>query len=236
MSALALGTLMPEFTLEEPLTGRKFSSKDLAPRSPAVIAFISNHCPSSLAWEERLLQLGRQYHGQAGMVLISADDPERSPECTPEAIATRAREHDYPVPYLFDADQSVALAFDAERTPDVFVFSEDRLVYHGTVDDNEDEPDEVKSAYLQDALAALLAGRPIAIAETPLVGCGIRWTPGGVGSIRYTSKLLASGNWSPEDLASRMGYDDYAYFARRFEEVTGRSPEQFQPAVGREEG
>jgi peroxiredoxin len=143
MSALTLGSQMPDFALDEPATGRTVASKVLPPQEPVVVVFTSNHCPHALAWEERILQLGRDYQGRVSMVMISANDPDQFPECSPDAIAERARERNYPMPYLFDADQDVALTYDAERTPDIFVFDADRrLVYHGTVDDNEEEPDQ----------------------------------------------------------------------------------------------
>jgi peroxiredoxin len=234
MSALALGSLMPDFALEEPATGRKVRSEDLRPHTPVVIAFVSNHCPHSLAWEERLLQVGRDFQARVSMLMISSNDPERSPVCAPEAIATRARERDYPIPYLFDTDQSVALAFDAERTPDVFVFDGvRRLSYHGTVDDNQDDPEQVKASYVRDALAALLDGTPVPIGETALKGCGLKWKPGSVGSIRYAGKLMAAqdSSWTDQDLASAFGYQDEAHFSNRFKELTGQTPKQFRETL-----
>jgi hypothetical protein len=54
--------------------------------------------------------------------------------------------------------------FDADR----------RLVYHGAVDDNRDET-TVTTHYLRDAIEAALAGETPSIADTPPVGCTVKW-------------------------------------------------------------
>ena len=57
----------------------------------------------------------------------------------------------------------------------MFVFDRDRrLVYHGAIDDNRDETG-VSQHYLRDALDAVLAGTDPAVAETPPVGCTVKW-------------------------------------------------------------
>ena len=79
--------------------------------------------------------------------------------------------------YLHDPEQSLARALGSERTPEAFVFDRDRrLVYHGAIDDNRDET-AVGRRYLGDALDAVLAGEPAPIAETPPVGCTVKWLP-----------------------------------------------------------
>lgn len=178
MPVLALGAPAADFALAEPATGRSVSLTDYAGRPALVVVFTCNHCPYAQAWEERLLGIGRDYAGRAGMVLINANDAERYPADSPAAMAQRARERDFSAPYLHDADQAVARAYGAERTPEVFLFDADRrLVYHGTIDDNYEDPDAVKVHYLRDALDAVLAGRPVPAAETKVSGCTIKWRP-----------------------------------------------------------
>lgn len=176
MSALTIGTTAAPFRLTAPATGDTVSLDDYAGLPAMVIVFTCNHCPYAQAWEERLNQIGHDYAGRAGMVLINANDSVKHPADSPEAMAARAREHNFSVPYLHDADQSVARAYGAARTPEVFAFDgERRLVYHGAPDDNYEEASAVTSAYLRDALDAVLAGRPVAIPETPARGCTIKW-------------------------------------------------------------
>ena len=50
-----------------------------------------------------------------------------------------------------------------------------KLAYHGTIDDNHKDPDQVGKRYLKDALDAVVAGKPPALAETKGIGCGIKF-------------------------------------------------------------
>jgi len=88
----------------------------------------------------------------------------------------RAREKKFTFPYLYDETQETAHAYGAERTPEVFVFDKkSTLRYHGTIDDNYDDPTAVKKRYLRDALDAVLAEKTISETETRPVGCTIKW-------------------------------------------------------------
>jgi len=88
----------------------------------------------------------------------------------------RAREKGFNFPYLYDETQEVARAYGAERTPEVFLFDAQAVLrYHGTVDDNYEEPTEVKRHHLRDALDAVLANRAPATPQTQPVGCTIKW-------------------------------------------------------------
>jgi len=70
----------------------------------------------------------------------------------------------------------VATAYGAERTPEVFVFDEKRtLRYHGRIDDNVYESNQVRQHYLRDALDAILQGRAVPTKDTEPVGCTIKW-------------------------------------------------------------
>ena len=70
----------------------------------------------------------------------------------------------------------MARAYGATRTPEVFVFDHGwHLRYHGAIDDNAHEPDQVQHRYLRDALEAMIAGRPVADPETRFLGCTIKF-------------------------------------------------------------
>jgi hypothetical protein len=49
------------------------------------------------------------------------------------------------------------------------------LRYHGTVDDNYDDPAAVRKHYFRDALEAVLEGRHPLTVETVPVGCTMKW-------------------------------------------------------------
>ena len=135
-----------------------------------------NHCPYVLAWEGRIDALQREYADRGvRIVAINSNDATAYPADSFEAMVEHARDADYSFDYLYDESQAIARALDAERTPEAYVFDADRkLVYHGAVDDNRDE-EGVTQHYLRDAIEAALAGETPPIADTPAVGCTVKW-------------------------------------------------------------
>jgi len=144
-----------------------------------VVVFTCNHCPYALAWHDRLLAVARDYSDQGvRMLFVNPNDAERYPRDAPEAMRERVeREGPWPAPYLHDATQEVARAYDARTTPDVFVVDADgRLRYRGAPDaDHGDE--SLDAAWLRGALDAVLNGSEPDPAETTPVGCSIKWKP-----------------------------------------------------------
>jgi hypothetical protein len=109
------------------------------------------------------------------VLTVNPNDAERYPADSYEAMRERVEREDWPMPYLHDADQSVARAFGAETTPDVFVVdTAGRLAYRGAPDADYGDPSQ-NAAWLRDALDALLAGRAPGRAQTEPKGCSIKW-------------------------------------------------------------
>ncbi len=150
----------------------QYSGKDAV-----AVVFSCNHCPYVLAWEDRMIAIQKEYAARGvQFILIGANNAETHPQDDLPHMKTHAAEKGFPFPYLRDESQEIARAYGAERTPEVFVFNKNRqLAYHGTIDDNYEQPDEVQATYLRDALDAVLAGTAPATAETQPVGCTIKW-------------------------------------------------------------
>jgi peroxiredoxin len=109
------------------------------------------------------------------LVAVSSNDADRYPADSFEEMRARAEREGFNFDYLYDEEQAVARALGAERTPEVFLFDRDRrLIYHGAIDDSRDDR-SVTRHYLRDALDALLAGDEPAVADTPAVGCTVKW-------------------------------------------------------------
>ncbi|WP_129672601.1 thioredoxin family protein [Candidatus Chloroploca sp. Khr17] len=176
MSRLPIGASAIPFELPG-IDGRHYSLETFADHQVLGLIFSCNHCPYVQAWEERMIQVQHEYaeHGVA-LVLINANDPQKYPVDSFEAMQQRAHMFKYPFPYLHDQPQTTARAYGAERTPEVFLFNQAReLVYHGAVDDHR-EPEHVQQHYLRNAIEAVLKHQPPPISETPAVGCTIKWS------------------------------------------------------------
>jgi peroxiredoxin len=170
---IAIGDRAPEFVLPD-TEGRTWSSPDDA--SATVVVFTCNHCPYALAWHGRIAQAARDYADRGvRFMAINSNDAERYPRDSYEAMQARVAAEDWPMPYLHDATQSVARAYGAKTTPDVFVLdSSHTLRYRGAPDSDYDDPGQ-RGAWLREALDAVLAGREPSRPESTPVGCSIKW-------------------------------------------------------------
>ena len=170
MTRLAPGDPAPSFTLPG-VDGRTHSLSDYDGQ-PVAVVFSCCHCPYVMAWEDRLNETARDYAGRAGLVAVNANDHLGD---SFDDMRKRAREKGFVFPFLRDEAQEVATAYRAARTPEVFVFDrEHRLLYHGAPDSNYTDPNRAEP-YLRRALDAALDGTRPAVAETPPVGCTIKW-------------------------------------------------------------
>jgi peroxiredoxin len=172
---MKLGSAAPAFDLPG-VDGASHSLDEYGEATLLVLVQSCNHCPYVQAWEERLMAVTRDYEPRGvRVVAINSNDAVNYPEDSFEEMRRRAQQRGFPFDYLHDEDQSVAHALDSTRTPEVFVFDGKRLLrYHGAIDDSHDDR-SVTTRYLQDALDALLDGRQPPVAETPPVGCSMKW-------------------------------------------------------------
>jgi peroxiredoxin len=173
--SLALAHQAPSFALPG-IDGREHTLESYSDADILVLIQSCNHCPYVLAWEDRMKAIQRDYADRGVQVVaVNSNDAARYPDDSFDEMVSHAAAGDFNFDYLHDADQSLASALGSERTPEVFVFDrERRLAYHGAIDDNRDDT-AVSSQYLRDALDAVLDGHDPAVAETPPVGCSVKW-------------------------------------------------------------
>ena len=176
---LPLGTVAPAFSLPD-TQGRTVSIDDLPASAPLLVMFICNHCPYVKLVRSELARLGKDYQDRIGIVAISSNDVTTHPQDSPERMKEEAAAAGYTFPYLYDADQSVARAYQAACTPDFFVFDAERkLVYRGQLDGSRPGNGQpVTGTDLRAALDAVLAGKPVSSHQHPSLGCNIKWKPG----------------------------------------------------------
>jgi thiol-disulfide isomerase/thioredoxin len=175
---LPLAHPLPSFTLRN-LDGVMVSSSGLPPR-PVLVLFLCAHCPFVKHIEAELSRIDRDYGERVTILAIASNSLITHPQDGAEQLAEQRRRCGWGFPYLLDPDQSVARAFRAACTPDLFLFdAERRLVYRGQLDASRPGNDlPLDGADLREALEALLAGRPPNTDQKPAIGCNIKWHPG----------------------------------------------------------
>ena len=177
---LALGSKVPAAVAQTKMKnvdGQMLSIAQVSGRAGTLVIFTCNHCPFAKAWEQRIVDLGNTYAGKGvGVILINANDPSTHAEDGFDEMRAHATTRGMKVPYVVDDTSGVARAFGASVTPEAFLFDKSgKLAYHGTIDDNRQDPDKVKSRYLKDALDAVVAGKTPPVPETKGLGCGIKF-------------------------------------------------------------
>lgn len=175
---MPLGTVAPDFSLPDTMSGLSLSFSDIQGKAATVVMFICNHCPYVKHINEELVCLGNHYLGKGvGFVAISANDAENYPEDAPEKMKATATELAYPFPYLYDESQDVAKAYDAACTPDFFVFDASAsCVYRGRLDaSTPGNSVPVTGEDLRAALNAVLKDEAVNDDQQPSVGCNIKW-------------------------------------------------------------
>ncbi|TWU07734.1 thioredoxin family protein [Stieleria varia] len=172
-STLDIGDAAPHWTDLPGVDGQSHSSSELEDAKATVVVFTCNSCPYAVDAEDRLIALTKKYSDQG--VAVVAINVNKVPEDSLDAMKEKAAEKKFPFQYLYDESQQIARDFGAIYTPCFFVIdSKHKVAYMGAMDDSPDGV-KVETTYLADALDAVLAGKPVRVAETAPVGCRVRY-------------------------------------------------------------
>lgn len=224
----SVGTKIEDFTLPD-FHGQEHSLSDLADAKAIVVAFVGNDCPLVRLYAPRLSALARKYESR-GVRFLAVNSNRHD---TVTEMADFARNYELPFPLLKDLRNEVADRFMAERTPEVFVLDEERVVrYRGRIDDQYAvglQREDLSNDYLVRALDQVLGDRPVRMASTEAVGCVIARAPKVEphGDVTYTNQIARimnkhcvechrEGELAPFALTS---YDDVAGWAETIREV-----------------
>ncbi len=144
---------------------------DLPNKKATVLVFTSIGCPLVERYMPALKRLDTEYRDrgvQFVAVNVGAGDSIR--EMAEQAIRFEAE-----FPFVKDFDAAAARSLGVTRTPEVVVLDEGRVVrYRGRIDDQYRLGGTQPAATrldLKDAIDAVLAGRDVAVPETPVDGC-----------------------------------------------------------------
>lgn len=200
---LSLGATAPDFSLPG-IDDKTYTLADFADSDILAIIFTCNHCPTAQAYEGRIKALVEKYQDQSvAFVAVSPNDPEavRLDELgytdlsdSFEEMKLRAHDHKFNFPYLYDgATQEMSRAYGPVTTPHVFLFDKERkLRFCGRIDDA-DNPTNVTTRDTENALDALMAGKPIPVEKTRTFGCSIKWAD------KRESAQEALAKWDQEE-------------------------------------
>ena len=200
---LAIGAPAPDFNLPG-VDGKTYSLASFKNAKVLVIVFTCNHCPTAQAYEQRIIQLAKDYKPKGvEVVAIMPNDP-KSVQLSElgytdmgdsfEEMKLRAVEKKFNFPYLYDGDKEIAAhAYGPVATPHVFIFDAERkLRYNGRVDDVEKPTKTPRSFDTRNAIDALLANKEVPVQTTKVFGCSVKW------SEKENLNLKAAEEWAKE--------------------------------------
>ncbi|MBF0237413.1 MAG: thioredoxin family protein [SAR324 cluster bacterium] len=175
---IPLGTTAVPFSLPDTVSGNMMSLENLKSSRATVLMFICNHCPFVKHVQTQLVQLAKDYQPRGVVfIAINSNDVANYPEDSPEKMKAVALEKGYSFPYLYDESQSVAKAYQAECTPDFFIYDSSlKCVYRGQLDNSRPGNNlPVTGRDMRQALDAMLDGNPVSSDQKPSIGCNIKW-------------------------------------------------------------
>ncbi len=177
-NAYEVGDTATDFKLKN-VDGKMVSLADYKEAKGFIVIFDCNTCPYSKAYNDRIVALSKKYPKDFPLIAINANSPEESSGDSFEEMVRYAKKHRYDFPYLVDATQEIARTYGATNTPHVFVLNKSqnnlKVAYIGTIDDNARDASSVTKRYVEAAVDALMAGKPVATSKTKAIGCGIKW-------------------------------------------------------------
>lgn len=173
-----VGDIATDFSLRN-IDGKKVSLSDYKEAKGFIVIFTCNTCPVSVRNEDRILALDKKYKELGYPVIaINPNNPALQPGDSYELMKVRAKEKGFTFPYLFDEGQKIYPQYGATSTPHTYVLQKVKeglkVKYIGGIDDSSRNASNVKVKHVENAVDALLAGKPIEVTTSRAIGCSIK--------------------------------------------------------------
>jgi thioredoxin-related protein len=174
---LPIGSELPNATTKmKDISGKDVSFADAMKKNGLLVMFSCNTCPIVKKYQSRTLEACQEALAkEVGVVLLNSNEAYREKGDSYTDMQAYAKDQQYKFSYVVDNNSSMADAFGATKTPEVFLFDKNgKLVYHGAIDDNANGPDQVTRKHLSIAIEELTASKDISTKKTLSVGCTIK--------------------------------------------------------------
>ncbi len=177
-SGYAIGDLATDFSLLN-VDGKMVSLSDFSNAKGFIITFTCNHCPYSVAYEDRLIALDKKYKNKGYLVIaINPNNPTHYPDDSYANMKIRAKSKGFTFPYLFDDGQKIYPQYGATKTPHVFILQKtergNRVEYIGAIDNNIRDAATASKKFVELVVDALLNGKEPPVRKTKAIGYSIK--------------------------------------------------------------
>ncbi len=172
-----LGEEAPNFYLPD-FNGKFWSFEHFPDAKGYLVIFMCNHCPFVKYVQKKLVEIVKEFQRKGIAVFgINSNDYENYPEDSPEMMKKVAEDLGYTFPYLIDETQEIARKYQAQCTPQFFLYDkEKKLFYRGQMDSSRPTNGiEPTGEDLIRAVDDLLEGKEPPKDQRPSTGCSIKW-------------------------------------------------------------
>ncbi|MEI6945755.1 redoxin family protein [Paraflavisolibacter sp. H34] len=174
---LPIGADIPKgYIYMKDIGGNDISLYNATQANGLLVIFSANTCPY-IKWSEKPLSLACEYalKNEIGVVMVNSNETEHKGNESYGAMIKYAKYNGYRWYYVLDENATIAKAFQAQRTPECFLFNKQgKLVYHGSLNDNPSNPAAVTREHLKIAMDELIGGKDISLKVTKSLGCTIK--------------------------------------------------------------
>jgi peroxiredoxin len=174
----SIGDVATDFKLKN-IDDSLISLADYKEAKGFIVVFTCNHCPYSVAYEDRIIALDATFKEKGyPVVAINPNNPKAYPDDSFANMKVRAKDKGFTFPYLFDDGQKIYPQYGATKTPHVYILEKtvkgNIVRYIGAIDNNYKDASAADQKYVEDAVNALLEKRKVPVEITKAIGCSIK--------------------------------------------------------------
>jgi glutathione peroxidase-family protein len=177
IKSVAVGSDAPMLTQEMlDVSGEAVSIKKAMAKNGVIVMFSCNTCPYVIKNQQRTKAIAEYAKKNGfGVIIFNSNEAKRNEDDSFAEMKKYAKDQGYNWYYAEDAKSTIANAFGATRTPEVFLInSKGVIVYKGAIDDNPSEAENVKREHLKIAIDETAKGKSVTVKESKSVGCSIK--------------------------------------------------------------
>lgn len=173
---LQIGQKMPHADHKMQDTHYNMLSPSMVKKDNGVlILFTANTCGVADEWQDRYNMIAQACSANnIGMMAVNPNAALIRGPASVEKNKEHAQKYHYRFPYVSDKHDELTNAFGVKQIPIAYLFNQDmKLVYRGAIDDDPDNPGQVKNHYVMDAITSLGNGKTVSRAITKVNGCPV---------------------------------------------------------------
>ncbi|MFO7608921.1 MAG: redoxin domain-containing protein [Candidatus Krumholzibacteriia bacterium] len=173
------GDQAPDFTLTDTGGGTHSLSALLEAGNVVVLEWFNPDCPFIVKHHQKHKTMDETFAAvkDQGVVWLAVNSGAPGKQGAGVKRNSKAfKDFDMKFPVLLDPEGKVGKAYGALTSPHMFVIAKDGTVaYAGAIDDDRSADTLGGTNHVAAALAAVLAGQPVATAETKPYGCSVKY-------------------------------------------------------------